>query len=277
MLFLLLQYDEILKQGSKIVDGLSAYKQPVFVYIVPNGELRGGAWVVLDPSINPEHMEMYADKDARGGVLEPEGIVEIKYRRDKVLATMNRLDSTYAELAAATTDPSKSAEEQGAAKEKLAARERHLMPTYQQIALLYSDLHDRAGRMEAKGCARGADWPEARRFFYWRLRRRLNETHMMQKLATSQPNLSWQERVEMMTQIVPTESTSDQAVALWIESHADDFANCAGELKAQYVADKIVEYAETDREGTLAGFARILESLPEDERKALVERFTQGP
>lgn len=32
-------YDEILKQGSKIVDGLSAFKQPVFVYIVPNGEL----------------------------------------------------------------------------------------------------------------------------------------------------------------------------------------------------------------------------------------------
>lgn len=33
------QYDEVLKQGSKIVDGLSSYKQPVFVYIVPNGEL----------------------------------------------------------------------------------------------------------------------------------------------------------------------------------------------------------------------------------------------
>ena len=40
-------YDEVLKQGSKIVDGLSSYKQPVFVYIVPNGELQGGAWVVL--------------------------------------------------------------------------------------------------------------------------------------------------------------------------------------------------------------------------------------
>ena len=35
------QYDEVLKQGAKIVDGLSSYKQPVFVYIMPNGELRG--------------------------------------------------------------------------------------------------------------------------------------------------------------------------------------------------------------------------------------------
>jgi hypothetical protein len=46
--------------GSLIVDGLSDYKQPVFVYIVPNGELRGGAWVVLDPSINANGMmEMF--------------------------------------------------------------------------------------------------------------------------------------------------------------------------------------------------------------------------
>jgi hypothetical protein len=64
-----LQHDEVLKYGSKIVDGLSSYKQPVFVYIVPNGELRGGAWVVLDPSINPVHMQMYADVDSRAGVL----------------------------------------------------------------------------------------------------------------------------------------------------------------------------------------------------------------
>lgn len=80
-------YDELLKQGAKIVDGLVNYRQPVFVYIVPNGELRGGAWVVLDPSINPEHMEMHADVDARAGVLEPEGIIEIKMRRDKIVWT----------------------------------------------------------------------------------------------------------------------------------------------------------------------------------------------
>jgi acetyl-CoA carboxylase/biotin carboxylase 1 len=59
---------------------LVEYKQPVFVYIPPNGELRGGAWVVVDPSINPEMMEMYVDPTARGGILEPSGIVEIKYR-----------------------------------------------------------------------------------------------------------------------------------------------------------------------------------------------------
>ena len=28
------------------------YEHPVQVYIPPNGELRGGAWVVIDPTIN---------------------------------------------------------------------------------------------------------------------------------------------------------------------------------------------------------------------------------
>ena len=41
---------------------------------------------------------MYADVDARAGVLEPEGIVEIKMRRDKIQTLMERLDSTYASL-----------------------------------------------------------------------------------------------------------------------------------------------------------------------------------
>lgn len=135
-------YDEVLKQGSKIVDGLSAYKQPVFVYIVPNGELRGGAWVVLDPSINPEKMEMYADVDARAGVLEPEGIVEIKMRREKILSLMERLDSTYAELKRASKDTTKTADDRAQAMQNLADREALLQPSYKQIALLYADLHE---------------------------------------------------------------------------------------------------------------------------------------
>ena len=45
-------FDEILKFGAMIVDALREYRHPVFVYIPPRGELRGGAWVVVDPTIN---------------------------------------------------------------------------------------------------------------------------------------------------------------------------------------------------------------------------------
>ena len=58
-------YEEVLKYGSMIVDALREYKQVIYVYLPPNGELRGGAWVVLDPTINPEHMQMYADRESR--------------------------------------------------------------------------------------------------------------------------------------------------------------------------------------------------------------------
>ena len=38
-------YNEVLKYGSYIVDALVKYEQPIFVYIPPTGELRGGSWV----------------------------------------------------------------------------------------------------------------------------------------------------------------------------------------------------------------------------------------
>ena len=38
-------------------------------------------------------MEMYADPDSRGGVLEPEGTVEIRFRQKDLIKTMQRCDS----------------------------------------------------------------------------------------------------------------------------------------------------------------------------------------
>jgi acetyl-CoA carboxylase/biotin carboxylase 1 len=52
-----------------------------------------------DPSINPSVMEMYADPTSKGGVLEPEATVEIKYRAKDVRKTMERLDPEMAGLA----------------------------------------------------------------------------------------------------------------------------------------------------------------------------------
>ena len=38
-------YNEVLKYGAYIVDALVKYEQPIFIYIPPFGELRGGSWV----------------------------------------------------------------------------------------------------------------------------------------------------------------------------------------------------------------------------------------
>jgi acetyl-CoA carboxylase / biotin carboxylase 1 len=44
-------YNEVLKYGSYIVDALVKYEQPIFVYIPPFGELRGGSWVSTKDSL----------------------------------------------------------------------------------------------------------------------------------------------------------------------------------------------------------------------------------
>ncbi|OLL26610.1 Acetyl-CoA carboxylase, partial [Neolecta irregularis DAH-3] len=184
-------FNEVLKYGSFIVDALVKYQQPIFVYIPPNSELRGGSWVVVDPSINEDQMEMYADLESRAGVIEPEGLVGIKYRRDKLLDTISRLDESYKSLKAQLENKGLSAEEQSSIKTKLVEREKVLLPIYSQISIQFADLHDRSGRMKAKGAIRAElNWPEARRFFYWRLKRRLETEVLIQKIMVISPDLS---------------------------------------------------------------------------------------
>ncbi|KII85890.1 hypothetical protein PLICRDRAFT_44314 [Plicaturopsis crispa FD-325 SS-3] len=263
-------YDEVLKQGSKIVDGLSSYKQPVFVYIVPNGELRGGAWVVLDPSINKEQMQMYADVDARAGVLEPEGIVEIKMRRDKILTLMERLDETYASLKRDSKDASKTVEERAAATEALAAREKFLQPSYKQIALLYADLHDRTGRMEAKGCAKAAVWKDARRKFYWAVRGRIARSSALALLAEASPESSPEYRVQLLESLASIDATTDaRTVAESLEKL--DLTATLAQLKSDYLMRQLLDLSREDRKATIDGLARLLGNLPDEDRSLLSE------
>ncbi|KAH9072271.1 acetyl CoA carboxylase [Lactarius deliciosus] len=259
-------YDEILKQGSKIVDGLSAYKQPVFVYIVPNGELRGGAWVVLDPSINADgQMEMYVDVEARAGVLEPEGIVEIKMRRDKIVQLMERMDTQYATFKRDSKDASKSPEERAAAAESLEEREVLLQPTYKQIALLYADLHDRAGRMEAKGCAKPAVWKEARRYFYWATRARLARSKALAQLAVAGPSQSREYRERLLNDLSGVDEKSDhQTIAQALEIL--DISSAVAQLRTEHLLQQLLG----DRKSLIDGFVRLVDGLTENEKATVL-------
>ena len=51
----------------------------------------------------------YTDKNSRGGVLEPEGTVEIKYRKKDLVKTMARLDKQYSDMLAKLKSPGKTA------------------------------------------------------------------------------------------------------------------------------------------------------------------------
>jgi len=153
-------FDGILQFGSVIVDELVAARQPIFIYLPEEAELRGGSWVVLESLINERGLvEMYADPQARAGVMEPEGIVAIKFRKRETTKLMTRLESAMPH-----------GDDDG------------LDGVYHQIAVKFADLHDTAERMLAKGVIRKTvSVKQSRRFFYTRLVRRLMEESLVSK------------------------------------------------------------------------------------------------
>ncbi|XP_077570345.1 acetyl-CoA carboxylase-like [Stigmatopora nigra] len=221
-------YDQVLKFGAYIVDALRGFQQPVLVYIPPHAELRGGSWVVIDPTINPLCMELYADRESRGGVLEAEGTVEIKFRKKDLLKTMRRLDSIYAGLVeklASLDLPEKQCKDLEA---KLKAREEFLLPIYHQVAVQFVDLHDTPGRMQEKGVITDIlDWKNARPFFYWRLRRLLLEQAVKYEILKANKDLSDGHMQSMLRRwFVEIEGAvkaylwdNNQAVVEWLEQH----------------------------------------------------------
>jgi acetyl-CoA carboxylase/biotin carboxylase 1 len=295
-------YNEVLKYGSFIVDALVKFEQPVFIYIPPFGELRGGSWVVVDPTINPNFMEMYADAEARGGVLEPEGIVGIKYRKDKQLETMARLDPLYSSLKKEMAKEGLCKEETDNIKRQMTQREQQLLPVYAQISLQYADLHDRAGRMKAKGVIREVlEWREARRFFYWRVRRRLNEEFLLRRItnATSvgsapgkraaPPSASALAEarnrnlrlLEAWTGI-PNFATSDYDVTKWYEANNKVVNEKIDALKSEAIAAEMRELVRAGSGSNDAtesagwkGVRDMLRVMPVEERDKMLEFLKQ--
>ena len=207
-------FQEVIKFGADIVDALRQYHNPVFVYVPPGGELRGGAWVVLDTAINPQHIEMYADESARGGVLEPAGTVDVKFRTRDLIKAMHRLRAVQVErvreVPAGSPPESERAPqrtgtetilspENAPAPDTAAAtidaeaqqrREMELLSVFRQIAMRFADLHDTPGRMLHKHAIRRVvPWRTSRAFFYWRLRRRLAEDELRARVQAADPEL----------------------------------------------------------------------------------------
>ncbi|CAG8469460.1 4231_t:CDS:2 [Paraglomus brasilianum] len=296
-------YNEVLKYGSYIVDALVSYKQPVFVYIIPNGELRGGAWVVVDPSINKNVMEMYADNKARAGVLEPEGIIEIKFRQPQLLATMERLDDKYRQLKQALNDSNLTEAERQAIKAQLDARKNELLPVYTQIAFQFADLHDTPGRMKAKGCIRKSlEWRQSRRFFYWRVRRRLYEEHIFKLIHEANSSLS-RDRMKIMIKTwfhddVGSEldwEDSDQKVYEWLEKIVASVNGSSSKkhkhrqstsldkssllfrlekIRSDAISDKIVTLSKVSQSAVIEGVGRMFEEMSIEETKAALKKLS---
>jgi acetyl-CoA carboxylase/biotin carboxylase 1 len=213
---------EILKFGAMIVDALREYEHPVYMYIPPHGELRGGSWVVVDPTINQEKMEMYADPDSRGGILEPAGITEVKFRLPDQLKLMHRLDpqlsllDTELEMCEFDDDAKEDILEQ------IKAREESLKPVYLQAATEFADLHDKTGRMKAKGVIKAAvEWENSREFFYYRAKRRMIEDNYVDQLKSADKTMTRDGAMKALQSSFSGDWEDNKAVLAFYEAEAD--------------------------------------------------------
>lgn len=257
-------YEQVIKFGAQIVDALHSFNQPIIIYIPPFAELRGGSWVVIDPTINATQMEMYADSTSRGGVLEAEGTVSIKLRLKDQKPIMERLDpemrKLIADLKVAHSD------RRPALEAAIKARIEVLSPIYHQVAVQFADLHDTPSRMKAKGVIRDiVEWRESRTRLFWRLKRRLHEKKFMTRIEKTGATLNHGQKTELMRRWFRESAASgenyhfdleDKPVAEWLlEQLKDETAN-------QVVKDNLKVMRE---ESIMYNFRGLLGRMTADE------------
>lgn len=232
---------EILKFGSMIVDALREHKHPIYIYFPPYGELRGGSWVVVDPTINEEKMTMFSDPEARGGILEPAGIVEIKFRVADQLKAMHRIDRQLQMLDAeleATDDTDMPAQE--AIKEQIAAREELLKPVYLQAATEFADLHDKTGRMKAKGVIKEAiPWTGSRKYFFFLAKRRIAQDIYVAHIQAANPFMSSHNAVAWLKGMCTFDWEDNEAALDYFTKHDAEITSKISEVRIAFIKAQI--------------------------------------
>lgn len=87
----------------------------------------------------------------RGGILEPEGTVEIRFRKKDLVKTMHRLDPVCKDILSQLNSTEVTASQKTNLEKQLHQRENSLLSVYHQVALTFSDLHDTPRHMMDKG------------------------------------------------------------------------------------------------------------------------------
>ena len=97
------------------------------------------------------------------------------------------------------------------------------MPLYVQISHEFADLHDRPGRMLAKGVIRDiVPWAQAREYFFWRVRRRLMQDALVASLKEADSSLGHAECLSMLASWMEGKASweDDQAVLTFFKAES---------------------------------------------------------
>ena len=88
-----------------------------------------------------------------------------------------------------------------------------LLPLYLQVAHEFADLHDRSGRMKAKGVIRDVvTWPKSREYFHYRIKRRIVQDDLVDQFMASNEQLSNADAVAKLSAMFPGDFEDDKVV-----------------------------------------------------------------
>jgi len=146
-------YEEVIKFGAMIVDELVHFDLPVILYFPPYAELRGGAWVVIDPQINPDRIVLLADEHATGSILEPSGMESVPLIRRQIKRDMIQQDLLLSELYGDRIKYATQMERIKQIDREIEEREAEIWPVYVKKWTKIFRLHNTAERMGAIGIA----------------------------------------------------------------------------------------------------------------------------
>jgi acetyl-CoA carboxylase/biotin carboxylase 1 len=141
--------------------------------------------------------------------------------------------------------------------------------------------------MKAKGVIRDSlEWRNSRRFFYWRIRRRLNEEYILRRMVTSiippssaavVSDMKARQLREHNLRVLATWAGiadfehNDRAVAEWYEVNRKTISDKVEAMRAENLAAEISSVVRSNKTAGLRGLRDVLRTMPVDEREQVLK------
>ena len=127
-------------------------------------------------------------------------------------------------------------------KAKIKERENMLLPLYLQVAHEFADLHDRSGRMKAKGVIRDVvTWPKSRQYFHYRIKRRIVQDDLVDQFMAADENLSNSDAVAKLSSMVSGDFEDDKLVLSYFSDNEAAIQSAIGDVRKAAITAKIAE------------------------------------
>ena len=161
---------------------------------------------------------------------------------------------------------------------ELGKREKLLLPIYNQISVQFADLHDRSTRMKVKGAIRSElEWREARRYFFWRIRRKLNEEYLIKRMnevyGESSNKIPRLDKISRLRSWYDPQVNveNDREVSNWIEANYNKLDENIKSLKMDHVAQTIARSMRQDHDVTMNSLVEVIKMLSEKDKEKILK------